>query len=229
MVHELEAGPLGHDLAGFVGRAAVGLAASIAVLLGLALLTEVLRRRHRALRLLALLDAAVPGGARTAAVSLLAIAATFAGARPAAAEDSVRGWLGRPTTSTSQPARVATPDAVDELVDPAPRPTITGPVVLVPPAVEERPTPGAPPPVAPAAPTPPVTAAPAPVLPTYVVQPGDCLWAIAARILGPRADGRTIDAGWRRLYDTNRAAVGDNPNLIHIGLVLRLPPLDAQL
>ena len=228
MVHELEAGPLGHDLAGFVSRAALGLAASTAVLLGLALLTEMLRRRHRALRLLALLDAALPGGARTAAVSLLAVTATFAGARPAAAEDSVRGWLGRPTTSTSQPARVATPDAVDELVDPAPRPTITGPVVLVPPAVEERPTPGAPPPVAPAAPTPPVTVG------TRAGSPYLC-GATRRLPLGhrgthprTRADGRTIDAGWRRIYDTNRAAVGDNPSLIHIGLVLRLPPLDAQ-
>ena len=99
--------------------------------------------------------------------------------------------------------------------------------MLVPPAVEERPPATAPTPIAPAAPTPPVVA-PAPVLPTYVVQPGDCLWAIAARILGPRADGRAIDAGWRRIYEANRAAVGDNPNLIHIGLVLRLPLLDAQ-
>lgn len=227
MVHDLEAGPLGNDLAGLVGRVAVGVAATAAVLLGLALLTELLRRRNRAGRLLALLDAALPGGARTAAVSILAITATFVGARPVAADDSVRGWLGRPTTSTSQPVRVATPEAVDELVDPTPPPTITGPVVLVPPAVEERPPATAPPPIAPAAPTPPVVA-PAPVLPTYVVQPGDCLWAIAARILGPRADGRAIDAGWRRIYEANRAAVGDNPNLIHIGLVLRLPLLDAQ-
>lgn len=222
MVHEPDAGPLGGELAGMVGRAAVGIAAAASVLLGLALLTELLRRRHRALRLLALLDAALPGGARTAAVSLLAVAATFAGARPAAAEDSVRGWLGRPTTSTS-PARVATPDAVDALVEPTPPSTLTGPVVLVPPAIEERPTPAAPIP-----PTPPVAAPSEPALPVYVVQPGDCLWAIAARILGPRADGRAIDAGWRRIYDTNRAAVGDNPSLIHIGLVLRLPPLDPQ-
>lgn len=230
MVHELEAGPLGSELAGIVGEAALGVTAAAAVFLGLALLSELLRRRHRALHLLAVLDAALPRGARTAAVSLLAVAATFAGARPAAADDSVRGWLGRPTTSTSQPVRVATPEAVEKLVDPKPPPSITGPVVLVPPAVEERPraTPVAPPPVAPAALTPPTIAAPAPVLPTYVVQPGDCLWAIAARLLGPRADGRAIDAGWRRIYDTNRAAVGDNPSLIHIGLILRLPPLDAQ-
>ena len=189
MVHDLEAGPLGNDLAVLVGRVALGVAATAAVLLLLALLTELLRRRNRAGRFLALLDAALPAGARTAAVSILAITATFVGTRPAAADDSVRGWLGRPTTSTSQPVRVATPEAVDELVEPTPPPTITGPVVLVPPAVEERPPATAPTPIGPAAPTPPVIA-PAPVLPTYVVQPGDCLWAIAARILGPRADGR---------------------------------------
>jgi nucleoid-associated protein YgaU len=62
----------------------------------------------------------------------------------------------------------------------------------------------------------------------YVVQPGDCLWSIAAHHLGPGADARSIDAGWRRIYDTNRLAVGDDPSLIHVGLVLRLPPLAVQ-
>ena len=90
MVHDLEAGPLGTDLAGLVGRGAVGVAATAAVLLGLAFLTELLRRRNRAGRLLALLDAALPGGARTAAVSILAVTATFVGARPVAADESVR-------------------------------------------------------------------------------------------------------------------------------------------
>jgi nucleoid-associated protein YgaU len=229
MVHESNARPLRGDLAGLVGRTAIGVVAVGGLLLGLALLSELLRRRHRALRLLAVLDASLPGGARTAAVSLLAVAATFMGARPAGAEDSVRGWLGRPTTSTSAPARIATPETVDELVEPVPPRTISGPVVLVPPAIEARPEPPStapapaviPPPVAPA-PVPPIAP-----LPTYVVQPGDCLWAIAARVLGPRADGRAIDAGWRRIYDTNRAAVGEDPSLIHVGLVLQLPPLSA--
>jgi resuscitation-promoting factor RpfA len=238
MVHESNARPLSGDLAGLVGRTAIGVVAVGALLLGLALLSELLRRRHRARPLLALLDASLPGGARTAAVSLLAVAATFLGARPAGAEDSVRGWLGRPTTSTSVPARIATPETVDELVEPAPPSTISGPVVLIPPTVEVPPEPRStapapapapapavvPPPVA-SAPASPIAAAP---MPTYVVQPGDCLWAIAARVLGPGADGRAIDAGWRRIYDTNRAAVGENPSLIHIGLVLQLPPLSAQ-
>ncbi len=234
MVHETRAGPLDPALAGVVGGAAVGVAGVAAGILGLALLAELLRRRNRALRVLALLDAVLPRGARTAAVSLLAVAATFVGVRPAAADESVRGWLGRPTTSTSRPPAVATPEALDQLVAPVAPPAVTGPVVLQPRAIGEHPDVVAAPPAAPSppvVPTPPVTPTPSVPneLPTYVVQPGDCLWAIAARRLGPRADGRAIDAGWRRIYDTNRAAVGDDPNLIHIGLVLLLPPLDAQL
>ena len=69
---------------------------------------------------------------------------------------------------------------------------------------------------------------PAPPATVYVVAPGDCLWSIAARVLGPRADDRSIDAGWRRIYAANRAAVGEDPNLIHVGLALQLPPLDPQ-
>jgi nucleoid-associated protein YgaU len=79
---------------------------------------------------------------------------------------------------------------------------------------------------APAATTP--VPAPSPAGPTYVVRRGDCLWAIAAGRLGPRADAHAIDAGWRAIYAANRTAIGDDPNLIHIGLALALPPLDAQ-
>lgn len=60
---------------------------------------------------------------------------------------------------------------------------------------------------------------------TYVVEPGDCLWSIAARRLGPAATNTAVDVAWRRIYERNRAAVGDDPNLIHPGLVLALPPL----
>jgi nucleoid-associated protein YgaU len=61
-----------------------------------------------------------------------------------------------------------------------------------------------------------------------VVQRGDCLWSIAAARLGPRASASAIDAGWRWIYAANRAAIGDDPNLIRIGLHLVLPPLDAR-
>lgn len=50
----------------------------------------------------------------------------------------------------------------------------------------------------------------------YVVQKGDCLWRIAEEQLG---DG----ARWTELYDANKAAIGGDPNLILIGMELRIP------
>lgn len=51
---------------------------------------------------------------------------------------------------------------------------------------------------------------------TYTVRPGDYLSEIAAANLGS-ADR------WREIYDLNKEAIGDNPNLIHPGLILQLP------
>jgi len=62
--------------------------------------------------------------------------------------------------------------------------------------------------------------------PTYTVATGDCLWSIAARVLGRHATARAVDRGWRAIYDANRDAIGADPNLIHPGLVLTLPPLE---
>ncbi|MFJ6782565.1 transglycosylase family protein [Streptomyces yangpuensis] len=48
------------------------------------------------------------------------------------------------------------------------------------------------------------------VLPNpYVVAPGDSLSTIAT--------GQHVEGGWQALYETNRAVVGDNPNLIFPG------------
>ena len=91
-----------------------------------------------------------------------------------------------------------------------------------------------PPPAPVAAPvTPPAPVAgpclrPRPSRSPYVVAPGDCLWSIAAACSVRDADARAIDRGWRQIYAANRVAIGDDPNLIHIGLTLELPPLDAQ-
>jgi nucleoid-associated protein YgaU len=219
-------GSQGIELAGLVGHVATGVAGAAALVLVLALVGEALRRRGRARRVVALLDRVVPGPARAAAVALVAVAATLAPVRPLAADESVRGWLGRvPTPST--PSTVVTPDAIDELVPPEPAPAPAGPMVLVPdrdpdPAAASRPPVSLTPPVAP--PT-----APAPPPPdTYVVRPGDCLWSIAEHRLGPDPDPAAVDRGWRAIYDLNRAAVGIDPGLIHPGLVLRLPPLTPQ-
>jgi nucleoid-associated protein YgaU len=61
----------------------------------------------------------------------------------------------------------------------------------------------------------------------YRVVPGDCLWSIAARVLGSSASSSATDRGWRAIYAANRAAIGENPNLIYPGLLLTLPPLTA--
>lgn len=61
----------------------------------------------------------------------------------------------------------------------------------------------------------PVIARPGPALRaahTVVVRPGDSLWSLAG------ADG------WRRLYRANAAVIGADPDLIHPGQELRLPP-----
>lgn len=58
---------------------------------------------------------------------------------------------------------------------------------------------------------------------TYVVRPGDSLWAIAARHLGPHASNAQIAAEWPRWYRANRAVIGSDPSLIHVGTRLVVP------
>ncbi|MGZ4735998.1 MAG: LysM peptidoglycan-binding domain-containing protein [Acidimicrobiia bacterium] len=232
---------LGDAVGGLIGRAAIGAVAAALLLLALALVAELLRRRDRAQRVCAVLDLTVPMWVRAAVVSLLALVATFTGPRPVGAEDSVRGWLGHSSaaTTTTTQAPVATPDAISDR-DTEPRTTVTtgaavptGPVVLIPPLTVERrdPDPAGQPPVDAPTAVPPVSVPPTPSASNhavYVVQRGDCLWSIADRVLGGHATATSIDAGWRSIYAANRAAIGANPNLIHIGLALALPPLDAQ-
>ena len=52
----------------------------------------------------------------------------------------------------------------------------------------------------------------------YVVKDGDTLSHIAQRHYGRASD-------WRRIYDANRATIA-NPDLIHPGQQLVLPPID---
>ena len=237
MVRKSPDGSLGDELGALIGRAAVGAIVAAVALLGLGVVAEILRRRDRARRVLAVLDLTLPIGVRTAVVSLLALIATFTGPRPVGAADSVRGWLGQvsPSTTTTTRVVVATPDAVSDRATPSTT-VPAGPVVLIPPVTVERLDPS--PPVTPPPATPPPAAAATPSavtpsLPTapsrsYVVKPGDCLWSIAAGLLGPAVGAQAIDTAWRAIYTNNRAAIGDNPNLIHIGITLELPPLVTQ-
>lgn len=62
----------------------------------------------------------------------------------------------------------------------------------------------------------------------WLVEPGDHLWAIAEAIVGDRvddgADESTVAAYWRALIAANRSTI-DNPDVIHPGQVVNLPPI----
>ncbi|WUJ75425.1 LysM peptidoglycan-binding domain-containing protein [Kribbella soli] len=57
-----------------------------------------------------------------------------------------------------------------------------------------------------------------------VVREGDSLWALAARELGAGASNEAIAARWPEWYAANRHVIGDDPDLILPGQVLRVPP-----
>ena len=65
----------------------------------------------------------------------------------------------------------------------------------------------------------------APTPHTVVVHPGDTLWAIAADSLPTGAAPAAVDRAWRSLYAANQAVIGPDPDLIHAGTELRLPPV----
>ena len=48
-----------------------------------------------------------------------------------------------------------------------------------------------------------------------VVEPGDTLWAIAARALPPGSSDADIALECSRWYAANRATIGSDPDLIH--------------
>ena len=59
---------------------------------------------------------------------------------------------------------------------------------------------------------------------THVVRPGECLWTIAERRLGPSASAAQVAAHVDELWRLNAARIGTgNPNLIHAGQTLQLP------
>ena len=53
------------------------------------------------------------------------------------------------------------------------------------------------------------------------VAAGDTLPSISQKVYG--------DANqWRRIYDANKDAIGNNPNLIKVGVKLTIPPKESQ-
>jgi hypothetical protein len=58
------------------------------------------------------------------------------------------------------------------------------------------------------------------------VRTGDSLWSIAEERLGPHASVAELAAYWHRLYDRNADLIGPDPDLIHPGQPLEVPPTD---
>ncbi len=61
---------------------------------------------------------------------------------------------------------------------------------------------------------------------TWIVMPGDNLWAIAADVVAERTgdtDPRSVLDYWLRLIDVNSETIGDNPDLIFPGQIIHLP------
>jgi len=56
-----------------------------------------------------------------------------------------------------------------------------------------------------------------------VVRRGDSLWSIAARHLEPDASDAEIAGAWPAWFQANRDLVGDDPDLLRPGQVLRAP------
>ena len=67
-------------------------------------------------------------------------------------------------------------------------------------------------------------AAPTPAAPAQVVvAPGDTLWSLAARALGPAATDRAVAAAWPAWWAANRDVLGDDPHVLRPGLRLTPP------
>lgn len=60
-----------------------------------------------------------------------------------------------------------------------------------------------------------------------VVHRGDSLWAIAARHLGRGASDAEIARAWPAWFEANRRVIGDDPDVLRPGQVLR-PPEEAR-
>lgn len=56
-----------------------------------------------------------------------------------------------------------------------------------------------------------------------VVRRGDSLWSVAARHLGPDASEAEIARAWPAWFEANRTVIGDDPDLLLPGQVLRPP------
>ena len=130
-------------------------------------------------------------------------------------------WPSRTAAPLPGPPSRAAPAPAVSTPTPAPAVTATRP----PPAAEPpraRPAPA----TAPTAPTAVVRPSPAAPDAAVVVRPGDTLWSLAEaslRAAGTAPTDRQVAQTWPRWWAANREAVGDDPDLLLPGTVLRPP------
>ncbi|WP_394938902.1 LysM peptidoglycan-binding domain-containing protein [Psychromicrobium sp. YIM B11713] len=55
------------------------------------------------------------------------------------------------------------------------------------------------------------------------VRPGECLWQLVKRVLGPRATDLEIAEEWPRWYQANRELIGPDPDFVLAGQLLMAP------
>ncbi len=181
------------------------------------------------------LGVAVVGAAAGALVASPAVAADGPFDRPAGSPPSPgpRPAATAPPAAVSRPPTPAAPTPPASAAAPTPA-APTSPAASVSPATPVSPaapadpadtgrsrTPGSatlPAPARAAAPT-----ASPPAGGSYVVRPGDTLWGIAARRLGPAASPSLVAATWPRWYAANRPLLGPDPHRIRPGQRL-VPP-----
>ena|SRR5436190_13570535 len=94
------------------------------------------------------------------------------------------------------------------------------------PGAQETPTGGAPPVASPpslGSPSPLASpgASPSPARgeQAYTVEAGDTLATVAEKFYGD-------STAWRKIYDANKSAIGDDPDKLKVGTQLRIPPKD---
>ncbi len=58
---------------------------------------------------------------------------------------------------------------------------------------------------------------------TVLVGPGDTLWGLAARVLGPDATDAEVARAWPLVYERNRELIGPDPGHILPGQLLEIP------
>lgn len=151
-----------------------------------------------------------------------------AGAPPAAPARS--GSATAPPPPARNPPTAAPPRAAT----PAPGPTAAA---RPPTRGRDRPSPAPPPGPAGPAPRPAARPHPAPPRPQLhspapegrhlaapvLVRPGDSLWSLAARALGPGATDRQVATSWPAWWSANRQVIGEDPDLLQPGMRL-VPP-----